>query len=159
MQFRVEGTYNRGRSLGPWAIDAASAEAAWLQAEELGIIVSAVIASGDSNSQQIAVLDQRPAALPPQTFAPSVAGVVWTTLLALVALGACFMMVSAAVKTDFVWVVVGCLVLLVGLAVVVLVQYFHRYVDYKISQYHARSCLAEHKATAEWPFASTAMPK
>jgi hypothetical protein len=151
MQFRVEGTYNRGRSVGPWAIDAPSAELAWLQAEELEIIVTAVIAIGASNNQHIAVLDQRPAALPPQTFAPSLAGVVWTSLFALIDFGVCFMMVSASVSTDIVWIAVGSLVFLVGLAVVVLVQYFHRYVDYKISQYHARSCLAEQQATSEGP--------
>src|SRR5947207_1365339 len=138
MQFRVEGTYNRGGSVGPWAIDAASAEAAWLHAEELGIIVTAVRASGEANDQPVAVLDQRPASLPPQTFAPSLAGVVWTTLLALVDLCVCFGMVRASARVGFVAVAVGLLVFLVVLAVVETIQYFHRYVDYKINQNHAR---------------------
>jgi hypothetical protein len=151
MRFRVEGTYNRGRSAGPWVIDAASAEAAWLQAEEYGILVTAVIASGESNGQQISVLDKRPLSLPPQTFAPSLAAVVWTTLLALVDLGVCFMMVSASMNPGIVWPAVGLLVFLVAMAVAALVWYFQRYVDFKISQQHARSCLAEQSAPADRP--------
>jgi hypothetical protein len=150
MRFRVEGTHNRGWSVGPWAIDAPSAEAAWLQAEDNGIVVSAVIAGGDSNGQPISVLDKRPVSLPPQRFAPSLAGVVWT-ILGLVDLGVCFMMVSASVHPEFVWLAVGLLVFLVAMGVVALVCYFQRYVDYKISQHHARSCLAEQSATADRP--------
>src|SRR5262245_56757179 len=89
MRFRVEGTYQHGASVGPWAVDAPTAEAAWLQAEELGIVVTSVLASGDSNEQP-AALTTRPAGLPPQTQAPSLATPSWATLLALVDLYLCF---------------------------------------------------------------------
>lgn len=150
MQFRVEGTPNRGWSVGPWAINAPSAEAAWLQAEELGIIVTAVIASGESNGQRVALLDRRPASLPPQTFAPSLVGVVWTTLLTLIALFVCFVMVGTSLNTGVV-AVAGLLVFLVAFAVEELVRYFERYVDHKLNQHHARSCLAEQSAPADRP--------
>ena len=59
-------------------------------------------------------------------------------------------MVSASVGTGLVGAA-ALLVFLVALAVVELVRYLQCYVDYKISQYNARSRLAERGAAADQP--------
>jgi len=157
MRFRIAGKYNRGWSVGPWEVDAPTAEAAWLQAEELGIVVTAVVAHGESDHQQVSVLNTRPAFLPPQAFAPSLASVVWATVLSLVVLCVCFGLVTAFRDVNIVLPPVGLLVFLVASAVIELVRYFHRHVDFKIGQYHARSCLAERGAAVErWRSPSSA---
>jgi hypothetical protein len=157
MRFCIKGKYTRGWAVGPWEVDAPTAEAAWLQAEELGIVVTAVVGRGESDHQQVSVLNTRPATLPPQAFAPSLAGVVWTTLLALVDLFVCFVAMIASRDSAILVPPVGLLVFLVAAAVMELVRYFHRYVDYKIGQYHARSCLAERGAADErWGSPSSA---
>ena len=45
MRFQIEGTYTRGAAEGPFSIQANSAEEARQQAEEMGIVVTAVIPS------------------------------------------------------------------------------------------------------------------
>jgi hypothetical protein len=151
MRFRVEGKYTRGWAVGPWTIDAPSAEAAWLQAEELGIVVVAVIPISAANDPPTTVLAKRPASLPPQAFAPSAAGVVWTTLLSVIDLCVCFLLVSVSAETAAVASAAFVLALLAAMAATEWGRYVQLYVDFRISQYHARSCLAKQGPPAEPP--------
>jgi hypothetical protein len=164
VRFRIVGTYKRGSSVGPWAVDAPTADAAWLQAEEVGIVVTSVITISGSTEQQLAALTTRPAGLPPPTHAPSLTTPSLATLLAVIDLYICFQLaawhqarpgVTEEGGAGYVFfafqIALVLLVALIQFAVIAWGRYLELQVDYKINQHRARWSMAEPRAATDRP--------